>query len=83
MCQRLGIEHGFAPVKNRQFIAKDLVLRMFKASKAKDVGKLNLKWEGLYCFKKVVGPGTYILEELLGKEIEHTWHEIYLKKYYV
>ncbi|GAA0167518.1 hypothetical protein LIER_22436 [Lithospermum erythrorhizon] len=55
-------------VKNRQFVAGDLVLRMFKASKAKD---------------KVLGPGTYILEDLSGKEIKHTWYEFYLKKYYV
>ncbi|GAA0175317.1 hypothetical protein LIER_28509 [Lithospermum erythrorhizon] len=62
-------------VKNRQFVAGDLVLRMFKASKAKDKNKLNPKWEGPKRVKKVVGPETYILEELLGKEIEHTWHE--------
>ncbi|GAA0158802.1 hypothetical protein LIER_15738 [Lithospermum erythrorhizon] len=51
-------------VKNRQFVAGDLVLRMFKASRAKDVNKLNPKWEGPYRVRRVVGPGTYILEEL-------------------
>ncbi|GAA0146547.1 hypothetical protein LIER_06474 [Lithospermum erythrorhizon] len=70
-------------VKNRYFVIGDLVLRMFKASRAKDVNKLNPKWEGPYRVKKVVGPGTYRLEELSGKKIEHTWHGIYLKKYYV
>ncbi|GAA0162129.1 hypothetical protein LIER_18292 [Lithospermum erythrorhizon] len=33
--------------------------------------------------KRVVGPETYILEELSEKDIDHTWHGIYLKKYYV
>ncbi|GAA0183889.1 hypothetical protein LIER_31226 [Lithospermum erythrorhizon] len=33
--------------------------------------------------RKVIGPGTYGLEELSRKEIDHTWHGIYLKKYYV
>ncbi|GAA0149046.1 hypothetical protein LIER_08318 [Lithospermum erythrorhizon] len=70
-------------VKNRQFFTGYLVLRMFKASRAKDVNKLNPKWEGPYRVKKVVGPGTYILEELSGKDIKRTWHGIYLKKYYV
>ncbi|GAA0171442.1 hypothetical protein LIER_25470 [Lithospermum erythrorhizon] len=32
---------------------------------------------------RVIGPGTYKLEELSGNPIDHTWHEIYLKKYYV
>ncbi|GAA0140256.1 hypothetical protein LIER_01637 [Lithospermum erythrorhizon] len=36
-----------------------------------------------YNRRKVVGPGTYILEELSGKNIEHAWHGIYLKKYFV
>ncbi|GAA0138938.1 hypothetical protein LIER_00586 [Lithospermum erythrorhizon] len=70
-------------VKNKQFVAGDLVLRIFKASRAKDVNNLNPKWEGPYRVKRVIGPGTYMLEELSGKLIEHTWHVVYLKKYYV
>ncbi|GAA0153551.1 hypothetical protein LIER_11763 [Lithospermum erythrorhizon] len=50
-------------VKNRQFVTGDLVLRMFKASRAKDVNKLNPKWEGPYRVKKIVELGTYILDE--------------------
>ncbi|GAA0154248.1 hypothetical protein LIER_37836 [Lithospermum erythrorhizon] len=29
-----------------------------------------------------VSTGTYELEELSGKAIDHTWHGVYLKKYY-
>ncbi|GAA0175349.1 hypothetical protein LIER_28538 [Lithospermum erythrorhizon] len=70
-------------VRNRQVVADDLVLRMYKASRARDINKLNPKWEGPYRVTKVVGPGNYILEELSGKKIEHIWHGIYLKKYCV
>ncbi|GAA0170008.1 hypothetical protein LIER_24369 [Lithospermum erythrorhizon] len=39
--------------------------------------------DSLYRIRKVIGPGTYELEELSGKATKHTWHGIYLKKYYV
>ncbi|GAA0173366.1 hypothetical protein LIER_26995 [Lithospermum erythrorhizon] len=64
------------------FSVGDLVLRVFKASKPKKRDKLNPKWEGPHRVKQVIGSGTYELEELSGKVIKHTWHEIYLKKYY-
>ncbi|GAA0153414.1 hypothetical protein LIER_11658 [Lithospermum erythrorhizon] len=69
MCDKLGIEHRFALV--------------MEASQPKNKNKLNPKWEGPYRVRKVIGPGTYRLEELSGKEIDHTWHGVYLKKYYV
>ncbi|GAA0139629.1 hypothetical protein LIER_01135 [Lithospermum erythrorhizon] len=31
----------------------------------------------------VAGQGPNELEELSGKAIDHTWHEVYLKKYYL
>ncbi|GAA0152714.1 hypothetical protein LIER_37544 [Lithospermum erythrorhizon] len=58
----------FDEEKNEEWLKKD---------------KLNPKWEGPYKVGRVIGPGTYELEELSGKAIKHTWHEIYLKKYYV
>ncbi|GAA0154458.1 hypothetical protein LIER_12430 [Lithospermum erythrorhizon] len=88
MYQRLGIEHRFGlvyyPHITEQTVRRgDLVLRMFKANRAKDVNKINLKKEGSYRVKRVIWLGTYILEELLGNSIEHIWHGVYLKKYYV
>ncbi|GAA0176040.1 hypothetical protein LIER_29104 [Lithospermum erythrorhizon] len=65
-----------------QFSVGDLVLRVMEASQPKNKNKLNPKWEGPYRVRKVIGPGTYELEELSGKEIDHTWHGVYLKKYY-
>ncbi|GAA0141387.1 hypothetical protein LIER_02541 [Lithospermum erythrorhizon] len=66
----------------RQFKEGDLVLRLFKASRPKKQDKLNPKWKRPYRVRRVIGPGTYQLEELSGKVIKHTWHGIYLKTYY-
>ncbi|GAA0143267.1 hypothetical protein LIER_03992 [Lithospermum erythrorhizon] len=66
----------------RQFKEIDPVLRLFKARKPKKQDKLNPKWEGPYKIRRVIGPGTYELEELSGKSIKHIWHGIYLKRYY-
>ncbi|GAA0140802.1 hypothetical protein LIER_02089 [Lithospermum erythrorhizon] len=65
-------------VKIRQFCVGDLVSRVFKARKPKKQDKLNLKWEGPYKIRRVIGMGTYEWEELSGRVIKHTWHEIYL-----
>ncbi|GAA0152877.1 hypothetical protein LIER_11245 [Lithospermum erythrorhizon] len=46
----------------------------------------ELRDQALYRMKRirrVIGPGTYELEDLSGKAIKHTWHGVYLKKYYV
>ncbi|GAA0179031.1 hypothetical protein LIER_29919 [Lithospermum erythrorhizon] len=70
-------------VKNRQFGIWDLLLRLLQANQPKNRNKLNPKWEGPYRVRMVVGLGTYECKELSGKPIDHTWHEVYLKKYYV
>ncbi|GAA0152329.1 hypothetical protein LIER_10839 [Lithospermum erythrorhizon] len=70
-------------VKNRQFLVGDLVLRLFSASHPKDQRKLSPKWEGPYRIKRILGPGTYELEDLDGKPIERTWHASKLCKYYM
>ncbi|GAA0161517.1 hypothetical protein LIER_17814 [Lithospermum erythrorhizon] len=69
-------------VKIRQFKEGDLVLRLFKASKPKKQDKLNPKCEGPYRVRRVIGSGTYELEELSRIAIKHTWLVIYLKRYY-
>ncbi|GAA0156741.1 hypothetical protein LIER_38336 [Lithospermum erythrorhizon] len=70
-------------VKNRQFKEGDLVLRVLQASQPNNRNKLNPKWEGPYRINRVIGPGTYKLEELSGISLDHTWHGVYLKKYFV
>ncbi|GAA0143096.1 hypothetical protein LIER_03857 [Lithospermum erythrorhizon] len=70
-------------VKNRQFRAGDLVLRLCSASQPKEKCKLILKWERPYQVKKVIGPSTYELEDLDGKAVPRTWHASKLCRYYV
>ncbi|GAA0140621.1 hypothetical protein LIER_01931 [Lithospermum erythrorhizon] len=66
-----------------QPIPRHLVAEMSPVgSQPKNQNKLNPKWECPYWIRRIIGPGTYELEELPGKTIDHTWHRIYLKKYY-
>ncbi|GAA0148366.1 hypothetical protein LIER_07830 [Lithospermum erythrorhizon] len=60
-----------------------LPIEVMEASQPKNKNKLNPKWEGPYRVRRVIGPRTYELEELSGKTIDHTWHTVYLKKYYI
>ncbi|GAA0186489.1 hypothetical protein LIER_33777 [Lithospermum erythrorhizon] len=67
------------------FIWKNIITRygIPKILQTKEAGKINPKWEGPYRVRRVIGPGTYELLELSSRVIKHTWHEIYLKKYYI
>ncbi|GAA0162622.1 hypothetical protein LIER_39446 [Lithospermum erythrorhizon] len=51
-------------------------------SKKKKQDKLKPKWEGPFKIRRIIGSGTYELEELSGRAIKHTWHGIYLTEYY-
>ncbi|GAA0159705.1 hypothetical protein LIER_16420 [Lithospermum erythrorhizon] len=57
-------------------------VKLYSASHPKDVNKLNPKWEGPYCVSRVLGPGTYELEEMDGKPVPRTWHSSKLSKFY-
>ncbi|GAA0168546.1 hypothetical protein LIER_23237 [Lithospermum erythrorhizon] len=45
--------------------------------------KLNPKCEGPYRVSRILGQGTYTLEEMNGKPVRRTWHTSNLHKYYV
>ncbi|GAA0172539.1 hypothetical protein LIER_26346 [Lithospermum erythrorhizon] len=45
-------------------VYEDLVLRSFSASHPKEQNKLSPKWERPYLMKRILGPGTYQLEDL-------------------
>ncbi|GAA0169862.1 hypothetical protein LIER_40844 [Lithospermum erythrorhizon] len=61
----------------------DFLLRLFFESHPKEQRKLSPKWEGSYRIKRILGPGTYELEDLDGKRISRTWHASKVCKYYV
>ncbi|GAA0143402.1 hypothetical protein LIER_04095 [Lithospermum erythrorhizon] len=70
-------------VKNKEFKARDLVLRLFSITHPKDKDKLSPKWEDSYRVSRIIGPGTYELEKMNGDPIPRLWHASNLAKYYV
>ncbi|GAA0161980.1 hypothetical protein LIER_18174 [Lithospermum erythrorhizon] len=68
-------------VRNRQFRLGDW-WRLFTASHPKEQSKLSPKWEEPYRIKRILGPGTYELEDLGGKPIARAWHATKLCKYF-
>ncbi|GAA0165985.1 hypothetical protein LIER_21250 [Lithospermum erythrorhizon] len=70
-------------VRARQFLVGDLVLRARQASAHGKPGKLESFWEGLYTVRRVVGPVTYELEILEGRQVPRSWNGCHLRKYYM
>ncbi|GAA0145333.1 hypothetical protein LIER_05554 [Lithospermum erythrorhizon] len=46
-------------------------------------GKLESPWEGPYLVRRIVGPVTYELETLEGRQVPRSWNACHLSKYYV
>ena len=62
----------------------DLVLQRTAATgKAHAEGKLTANWEGQYVIAKRIGPSSFILKGMDGKERRNYWNAHVLKKYYV
>ncbi|GAA0156078.1 hypothetical protein LIER_13653 [Lithospermum erythrorhizon] len=70
-------------VRSRQFLVIDLVLRGRQASVHGKHGKLESSWEGPYIIRRIVGPVTYELETLEGRQVPRSWNACHLRKYYV
>ena len=72
-----------AMVKSRRFNIGDLVLKKVSlAVKNPAHGKLGLNWEGLYRIIKCKRQGSYYLEALDGRKLEHPWNVEHLRRYY-
>ncbi|KAL2228546.1 UNVERIFIED_CONTAM: Retrovirus-related Pol polyprotein from transposon gypsy [Sesamum indicum] len=67
-------------MRPRSFQVGDLVLK--KAEVSKHVGKLNPTWEGPYKVVEIRRKGTYILQDLEGKNLPRPWNVHNLKKFY-
>ncbi|GAA0153147.1 hypothetical protein LIER_11459 [Lithospermum erythrorhizon] len=70
-------------VRARQFLTGDLVLREIQASAMGKPGKLESHWEGPYIIRKIMGPVTYKLETLKGRQVPRSSNACDLRKYYV
>ncbi|XP_050278239.1 uncharacterized protein LOC126719762 [Quercus robur] len=72
-----------AMVKPRRFNIGDLILRKVSlATKNPAHGKLSPNWEGLYRVINFKRQGSYYLEALEGRKLEHPWNVEHLRKYY-
>jgi hypothetical protein len=47
------------------------------------VGKLQLKWEGLFLVVSSSRPGSYKLKDMDGNDIPRSWNADELRQYYV
>ena len=72
-----------AMVKPRRFSIGDLVLkRVSLATKNPAHGKLGPNWEGPYRVINSKRQGSYYLEALDGRKLEHPWNVEHLRRYY-
>ncbi|XP_065631119.1 uncharacterized protein LOC136068206 [Quercus suber] len=72
-----------AMVKPRRFSVGDLVLkRVSLATKNPAHRKLGPNWEGPYRVVNCKRQGSYYLEALDGRKLEHPWNVEHLRKYY-
>ncbi|KAL2246278.1 UNVERIFIED_CONTAM: Retrovirus-related Pol polyprotein from transposon opus [Sesamum indicum] len=67
-------------VRPRSFQVGDLVLKKVEVSK--HVGKLDPTWEGPYKVVEIRRKGTYILQDLEGKNLPRPWNVHNMKKFY-
>ena len=72
-----------AMVKPRRLNIGDLVLKKVSlATKNPAHGKLGPNWEGPYRIINCKRQGSYYLEALNGRKLEHPWNVEHLRRYY-
>ena len=72
-----------AMVKPRRFNIGDLVLKKVTlATRNPAYGKLGPNWEGPYKVINCKRQGSYYLEALDGRRLEHPWNVEHLRRYY-
>ena len=81
--QDLMSKHYNAKVRHRDFQIGDLVLRkVMGAAKDPSQGKLRPNWEGPYRMTSWQRKGTFHLETMDGRKLQHPWNTEHLRKYY-
>ena len=75
-------KHYNTKVRHRDFQIGDLVLRKVMAAKDPSQGKLGLNWEGPYRITSWQRKGTYHLETMGGRKLQHPRNMEHLRKYY-
>ena len=81
--QNLMSKHYNTKVRHRDFQVGDLVLRkIMGAAKDPSQGKLGPNWEGPYRITSWQRKGTYHLETMDGRKLQHPWNTDHLRSYY-
>ena len=81
--KNLMVRQYDAMVKPRRFNIEDLVLKKVSlAIKNLAHGKLRPNWEGPYRIINCKRQGSYYLEALDGRKLEHSWNVEHLRRYY-
>ena len=81
--QNLMAKHYNSNVRHRDVQVGDLVLRkVIGTTKDPSQGKLGPNWERPYRIASWQRKGTYHLETLDGRKLQHPWNMENLRKYY-
>ena len=81
--QNLMEKHYNSNVRHRDFQVEDLVLRkVMGATRDPSQRKLGPNCEGPYRILSWQRKGTYHLETLDGRKLQHPWNTEHLQKYY-
>ena len=81
--QNLMSKHYNSKVRRRDFQIGDLVLRkVVGAAKDPSQGKLGPNWEGPHRITSWQRKGTYHLETMDGRKLQHPWNMEHLRKYF-
>ena len=76
-------KHYNAKVRHRDFQIGNLVQRkVMGAAKDPLQGKLGPNWEGSYRITSWQRKGTFHLETMDGRKLQHPWNTEHLRKYY-
>ena len=76
-------QDNMMPWKPRRINIGDLILkRVTLATRNLAYGKLRLNWEGPYRVINCKRQGSYYLEALDGRRLEHPWNVEHLRKYH-
>ncbi|XP_065638615.1 uncharacterized protein LOC136071368 [Quercus suber] len=81
--QNLMAKYYNSHVKHKDFQIGDLVLRkVMGATRDPSQGKLDPNWERPYRISSWQRKGTYLLETLDGRKLQHPWNTKHLRRYY-
>ena len=81
--QNLMAKHYNFNVRHRDFQVRDLVLwKVMGATRDPSQRKLGPNWKGPYRIASWQRKGTYHLEKLDGRKLQHLWNTEHLRKYY-